>query len=143
MDPRAGGRYSQRLPRSSGLCPIQLLERGFLDGKKSPILASSLRMIFAAICRAQAETMRKNQLLLERLQQVATRYDATLQIALNWVMSKGEDIVLIPGARKLPICVIMPEPPILPSLLRIFSPSKIFFTPITSPAYAITRATST
>ncbi|HHV5753386.1 TPA: aldo/keto reductase, partial [Klebsiella pneumoniae] len=48
------------------------------------------------------ETMRKNQLLLERLQQVATRYDATLaQIALAWVMSKGEDIVPIPGARKI------------------------------------------
>jgi aryl-alcohol dehydrogenase-like predicted oxidoreductase len=46
--------------------------------------------------------MRKNQLLLERLQQVATRYDATLaQIALAWVMSKGEDIVPIPGARKI------------------------------------------
>ncbi|UMX91077.1 hypothetical protein MJ579_13430 [Klebsiella pneumoniae] len=28
--------------------------------------------------RFQAETMRKNQLLLERLQRVATRYDATL-----------------------------------------------------------------
>jgi len=52
--------------------------------------------------RFQAETMRKNQLLLERLQQVATRYDATLaQIALAWVMSKGEDIVPIPGARKI------------------------------------------
>ncbi|MFH4090303.1 aldo/keto reductase, partial [Acinetobacter baumannii] len=52
--------------------------------------------------RFQAETMRKNQLLLERLQQVATRYDATLaQIALAWVMSKGEDIVPIPGVRKI------------------------------------------
>lgn len=33
---------------------------------------------------------------------MATRYDATLaQIALAWVMSKGEDIVPIPGARKI------------------------------------------
>ena len=46
--------------------------------------------------------MRKNQQLLDRLQQVASRYEATLaQMALAWVMSKGEDIVPIPGARKM------------------------------------------
>ncbi len=59
-------------------------------------------MISAAICRASGQNHAQNQLLLERLQQVATRYDATLaQIALARVMSKGEDIVPIPGARKI------------------------------------------
>jgi hypothetical protein len=84
--------------------------------------------------RFQAETMRKNQLLLERLQQVATRYDATLaQIALAWVMSKGEDIVPIPGRGKLLTCAIMPAPRILPSRRRTSSPSNIFSLPTTSP----------
>ncbi len=127
-----------------GFVPYSPLGRGFLTGK-SPILASSLEDDFRRnLPRFQAETMRKNQLLLERLQQVATRYDATFaQIALAWVMSKGEDIVPIPGREKLPICVIMPGAANITSLLRIFSPSKIFSLPITSLAYAITRATLT
>ncbi|TXV35688.1 aldo/keto reductase [Klebsiella quasipneumoniae] len=85
-----------------GFVPYSPLGRGFLTGK---ITAPSL---FAAddfrrnLPRFQAETMRKNQQLLDRLQQVAGRYDATLaQMALAWVMSKGEDIVPIPGARKI------------------------------------------
>lgn len=85
-----------------GFVPYSPLGRGFLTGTiTDPVFWQ--RMISAAICRAsKAETMRKNQLLLERLQQVATRYDATLaQIALARVMSKGEDIVPIPGARKI------------------------------------------
>ncbi|MFP0448151.1 aldo/keto reductase [Klebsiella quasipneumoniae] len=85
-----------------GFVPYSPLGRGFLTGK---ITDSSL---FAAddfrrnLPRFQAETMRKNQQLLDHLQQVAGRYDATLaQMALAWVMSKGEDIVPIPGARKI------------------------------------------
>lgn len=85
-----------------GFVPYSPLGRGFLTGK---IIDPSL---FAAddfrrnLPRFQAETMRKNQQLLDRLQQVAGRYDATLaQMALAWVMSKGEDIVPIPGARKI------------------------------------------
>lgn len=85
-----------------GFVPYSPLGRGFLTGK---ITNPSL---FAAddfrrnLPRFQAETMRKNQQLLDHLQQVAGRYDATLaQMALAWVMSKGEDIVPIPGARKI------------------------------------------
>ena len=46
--------------------------------------------------------MRKNQLLLDQLQDIADKYHCSLaQLALAWVMCKGEDIVPIPGARKI------------------------------------------
>ncbi|MCW9407444.1 aldo/keto reductase [Klebsiella variicola] len=85
-----------------GFVPYSPLGRGFLTGKNTDPGVFAEDDFRRNLPRFQAETMRKNQLLLERLQQVATRYDATLaQIALAWVMSKGEDIVPIPGARKI------------------------------------------
>lgn len=85
-----------------GFVPYSPLGRGFLTGKIIDPGVFAEDDFRRNLPRFQAETMRKNQLLLERLQQVATRYDATLaQIALAWVMSKGEDIVPIPGARKI------------------------------------------
>jgi aryl-alcohol dehydrogenase-like predicted oxidoreductase len=85
-----------------GFVPYSPLGRGFLTGKITDPGVFAEDDFRRNLPRFQAETMRKNQLLLERLQQVATRYDATLaQIALAWVMSKGEDIVPIPGARKI------------------------------------------
>ncbi|MGL4661167.1 MAG: aldo/keto reductase [Klebsiella variicola] len=85
-----------------GFVPYSPLGRGFLKGKITDPGVFAEDDFRRNLPRFQAETMRKNQLLLERLQQVATRYDATLaQIALAWVMSKGEDIVPIPGARKI------------------------------------------
>ena len=85
-----------------GFVPYSPLGRGFLTGKITDPSLFAADDFRRNLPRFQAETMRKNQLLLERLQQVATRYDATLaQIALAWVMSKGEDIVPIPGARKI------------------------------------------
>lgn len=85
-----------------GFVPYSPLGRGFLTGTITDPGVLSADDFRRHLPRFQAETMRKNQLLLERLQQVATRYDATLaQIALAWVMSKGEDIVPIPGARKI------------------------------------------
>ena len=78
------------------------LGRGFLTGKITDPSLFAVDDFRRNLPRFQAETMRKNQQLLDRLQQVAGRYDATLaQMALAWVMSKGEDIVPIPGARKI------------------------------------------
>lgn len=85
-----------------GFVPYSPLGRGFLTGKITDPSLFSADDFRRNLPRFQAETMRKNQQLLDRLQQVAGRYDATLaQMALAWVMSKGEDIVPIPGARKI------------------------------------------
>jgi aryl-alcohol dehydrogenase-like predicted oxidoreductase len=85
-----------------GFVPYSPLGRGFLTGKITDPSLFAADDFRRNLPRFQAETMRKNQQLLDRLQQVAGRYDATLaQMALAWVMSKGEDIVPIPGARKI------------------------------------------
>lgn len=85
-----------------GFVPYSPLGRGFLTGKITDPSLFAADDFRRNLPRFQAETMRKNQQLLDRLQQVAGRYDTTLaQMALAWVMSKGEDIVPIPGARKI------------------------------------------
>lgn len=85
-----------------GFVPYSPLGRGFLTGKITDPSLFAVDDFRRNLPRFQAETMRKNQQLLDHLQQVAGRYDATLaQMALAWVMSKGEDIVPIPGARKI------------------------------------------
>ncbi|HBR1415056.1 TPA: aldo/keto reductase [Klebsiella quasipneumoniae subsp. similipneumoniae] len=85
-----------------GFVPYSPLGRGFLTGKITDPSLFAADDFRRNLPRFQAKTMRKNQQLLDRLQQVAGRYDATLaQMALAWVMSKGEDIVPIPGARKI------------------------------------------
>jgi aryl-alcohol dehydrogenase-like predicted oxidoreductase len=80
---RAGGRYSQRLPRAGvGFVPYSPLGRGFLTGKITDPSVFAEDDFRRNLPRFQAETMRKNQQLLDHLQQVAGRYDATLaQIA--------------------------------------------------------------
>jgi aryl-alcohol dehydrogenase-like predicted oxidoreductase len=84
-----------------GFVPYSPLGRGFLTGKITDPSLFAADDFRRNLPRFQAETMRKNQQLLDHLQQVAGRYDATLaQMALAWV-SKGEDIVPIPGARKI------------------------------------------
>lgn len=85
-----------------GFVPYSPLGRGFLTGKITDPSLFAADDFRRNLPRFQAETMRKNQQLLDRLQEVAGRYDATLaQMALAWVMSKGEAIVPIPGARKI------------------------------------------
>ncbi|MGR9097968.1 aldo/keto reductase [Klebsiella quasipneumoniae] len=85
-----------------GFVPYSPLGRGFLTGKITDPSLFAADDFRRNLPRFQAETMRKNQQLLDHLQQVAGRYDATLaQMALAWGMSKGEDIVPIPGARKI------------------------------------------
>ncbi|HDU5460231.1 TPA: aldo/keto reductase [Klebsiella quasipneumoniae subsp. similipneumoniae] len=85
-----------------GFVPYSPLGRGFLTGKITDPSLFAADDFRRNLPRFQAETMRKNQQLLDHLQQAAGRYDATLaQMALAWVMSKGEDIVPIPGARKI------------------------------------------
>ena len=85
-----------------GFVPYSPLGRGFLTGKITDPSLFAADDFRRNLPRFQAETMRKNQQLLDHLQQVAGRYNVTLaQMALAWVMSKGEDIVPIPGARKI------------------------------------------
>ncbi|MGN2427911.1 aldo/keto reductase [Klebsiella electrica] len=85
-----------------GFVPYSPLGRGFLTGKITDQSGFADDDFRRNLPRFQKEAMQKNQQLLSQLQDVASKYRCTLaQLALAWVMSKGDDIVPIPGARKI------------------------------------------
>jgi aryl-alcohol dehydrogenase-like predicted oxidoreductase len=54
-----------------------------------------------SIPRFQAENLERNARLVERLQAVAARHHASLaQLALAWLLHRGDDVVPIPGTRR-------------------------------------------
>lgn len=116
-----------------GFVPYSPLGRGFLTGQINDPGVFAADDFRRNLPRFQAETMRKNQQLLDRLQQVASRYEATLaQMALAWVMSKGVDIVPIPGARKMnhlrdnaAAADIMLSPEDILAIDHIFAPENV------------------
>lgn len=80
--------------------PYSPLGRGFLTGKITDCSGFASDDFRRQLPRFQREAMAKNHQLLSQLQSVAARYECSLaQLALAWVMSRGEDIVPIPGAR--------------------------------------------
>jgi aryl-alcohol dehydrogenase-like predicted oxidoreductase len=85
-----------------GFVPFSPLGKGFLTGKideKSEFFGNDIRK---TIPRFTEEARVENKALLDALEVVAKRKDATLaQIALAWVLAKKPWIVPIPGTRKL------------------------------------------
>lgn len=85
-----------------GFVPYSPLGRGFLTGKITDPSCFADDDFRRNLPRFQHDAMRKNQQLLSQLRDIADKYGCTLaQLALAWVMSKGDDIVPIPGARKI------------------------------------------
>ncbi|MCC3735927.1 aldo/keto reductase [Rouxiella badensis] len=85
-----------------GFVPYSPLGRGYLTGKIIDHSGFADDDFRRTLPRFQKEAMQKNQQLLVRLQNVADKYECTLaQLALAWVMSKGNDVVPIPGVRKI------------------------------------------
>ena len=84
-----------------GLVPYSPLGRGFLTGTVKPG-AFAKGDYRANMPRFQGEAGAHNYALVEAVQAVAARKGCTAgQIALAWVLHQGEDIVPIPGTRKL------------------------------------------
>jgi aryl-alcohol dehydrogenase-like predicted oxidoreductase len=85
-----------------GLVPYSPLGRGFLTGtiaKKSDLLAQDSRS--QRFPRFAGENFDKNQLLVETLKALAAhKRVAASQLALAWILAKGEDIVPIPGTKR-------------------------------------------
>jgi len=77
------------------------LGRGFLTatiGSGDDLVETDRRHKYP---RFQGENLRENLRLLEPLKQIAARRDLTpAQVALAWVISRGEDIVPIPGTKQ-------------------------------------------
>jgi aryl-alcohol dehydrogenase-like predicted oxidoreductase len=73
--------------------------RGLLSGRYSPDRATRGDMR-RAMPRFQGENLRRNLELVEALREIADELGATVpQLALAWVLSRGDDIVPLAGAR--------------------------------------------
>lgn len=79
-----------------GVTAYGVLSRGLLSGSKP----RSPRDFRAHLPRFSGENLRRNERLVETLRQLATEKGATAsQLAIAWVLAKGERIVPLVGAR--------------------------------------------
>ncbi len=86
-----------------GFVPYSPLGRGFLTGAAKPpseLEDGDLRRFFP---RFSEENFQKNQAFVEALREVGARRSPAAtpaQVALAWVLSKGADVVPIPGTKQ-------------------------------------------
>ena len=85
-----------------GFVPYSPLGRGFLTGAINKISDLGEKDTRAQrYPRFAAEAFDKNQVLVERVKAIATRKGVKAgQLALAWVLSKGEDLIPIPGTKR-------------------------------------------
>jgi aryl-alcohol dehydrogenase-like predicted oxidoreductase len=85
-----------------GFVPYSPLGRGFLTGtitKKSDLIAADSRA--TRMPRFAGENLDKNLVLVARVRAIAERKGVQSgQLALAWVLAKGEDLVPIPGTKR-------------------------------------------
>jgi aryl-alcohol dehydrogenase-like predicted oxidoreductase len=84
-----------------GIVPYSPLGRGYLTGalKVDSLDTDDWRRTNP---RFSAENARANDMLVEIVKDVAQRYDATpAQVALAWVLMQGDDVVPIPGTKRV------------------------------------------
>jgi aryl-alcohol dehydrogenase-like predicted oxidoreductase len=83
-----------------GLVAFSPLGRGFLAGAllHSELSANDFRN---ALPRFQSSNLDRNRAILKPvLEAAANRHCTTAQVALAWVLSRGNDIIAIPGAKR-------------------------------------------
>jgi len=84
-----------------GLVPFAPLGRGFLMGKVNPAEEYPEGDFRRGDPRFQRENFEANMRAISVLRQLATKKNATPgQIALSWLLHKGNDIVPIPGTKR-------------------------------------------
>ncbi len=97
-----GGVYGVTRELGIGFVPYSPLGRGFLTGRwRTPedIPQDDWRRHNP---RFQGENFRRNRALVERLEALARgKGCTTTQLALAWVLSRGDDVVPIPGTTKI------------------------------------------
>jgi aryl-alcohol dehydrogenase-like predicted oxidoreductase len=85
-----------------GLVPYSPLGRGFLTGKMDANTTFDSSDFRSGLPRFAPEAIKANQALIERLNEIAKRMNATpAQIALAWILAQKPWIVPIPGTTKL------------------------------------------
>jgi len=84
-----------------GFVAYSPLGRGFLTGEIKSVQDLGANDYRRTDPRFQGENLAHNIALVERVKQLASQKDATPgQIALAWLLHKGNDIVPIPGTRR-------------------------------------------
>ncbi|MBV9270984.1 MAG: aldo/keto reductase, partial [Candidatus Eremiobacteraeota bacterium] len=81
--------------------PFSPLGRGFLTGKLSQdeIKPGDFR---ATLPRFQGENFDRNKRIVEEVEAIAKRHNATTgQVALAWVLAQGDGVVPIPGTKHI------------------------------------------
>jgi aryl-alcohol dehydrogenase-like predicted oxidoreductase len=82
-----------------GFVPFSPLGRGFLSGSLRDLPADDMRRKVSP--RFDDENMQKNQKVVDRIGEIAREKGITpSQLALAWVLGKGNDIVPIPGTKR-------------------------------------------
>jgi aryl-alcohol dehydrogenase-like predicted oxidoreductase len=86
-----------------GFVAYSPLGRGFLTGKIRSVEdleeSDARRQRFP---RFERENLEANLALVEQVEAVAQRHDATPgQVALAWVLSRGDDVIAIPGTKRV------------------------------------------
>jgi aryl-alcohol dehydrogenase-like predicted oxidoreductase len=85
-----------------GFVPYSPLGRGFLSGQITSIDDLAADDFRRRGPRFQGENFQKNLDLVERVKEIATEKGITAsQLALAWVLARGEDIVPIPGTKRV------------------------------------------
>ena len=85
-----------------GIVPYSPLGRGFLTGRFSVLEEIPEGDYRRSSPRFQAEHFDTNRKLVDAVTELATSKDCTpAQLALAWVLSRGEDVVPIPGTTKI------------------------------------------
>ncbi len=81
--------------------PFSPLGRGFLTGQIKQAAELSENDNRHSFPRFQGENLKKNMLIIERLNEIASQKKCTTaQLALAWVLAQGEDIIPIPGTKR-------------------------------------------
>jgi aryl-alcohol dehydrogenase-like predicted oxidoreductase len=84
-----------------GITAYGVLSRGLLGGSYSAEGSGNRAAIRTHLPRFQGENLKRNLALVGRLEQIAQAHHSTVaQIAIAWVLSRGEDIVPLAGARR-------------------------------------------
>ena len=84
-----------------GITAYGVLSRGLVSGHWPPVGTENQRDFRSHLPRFSGENLRRNLELVERLRDIADRKGATVaQLAIAWVLSRGEDIVPLVGARR-------------------------------------------
>ncbi|MGH3670344.1 MAG: aldo/keto reductase, partial [Pseudonocardiaceae bacterium] len=84
-----------------GLVPYSPLGRGMLTGSSASIRDLADDDFRRTLPRWEADNLATNLALVDEVRAVATRHDATpAQVALAWLLARGDDVVPIPGTKR-------------------------------------------